>query len=124
MLQFMSDDGNNYAQVRFDEGFPVRGNRYQVLERNVGSIFKTSGFDWKKVSSLRIYASIQSTGEVPTNDYAYVLDGLRLESSANNNPLYALTAYTIVNNDNATKITKSANSRDLINFRLDLAIGQ
>jgi hypothetical protein len=124
MLEFVPASGNGFAQIRFDYlgVATLSGNRYILLEKRVNDSGKV--FQWKDPSSLKIYASIQTTGEVPTNKYAFVFDGLRLESSVSNNPLYALTAYTIVNNDTASKITKGANSKDLINFRLDLAIGQ
>jgi hypothetical protein len=125
-FKFLSGDGENYATASFDliSGDAIPGNRYIVYELDVVNINKTSLFDWKNVSSLNIYASIQQSGEVPTNQYAFVFDGLRLESSVNNNPLYALTAYTIVNNASLEKIIKNANSKDLINFRIDLGIGQ
>jgi hypothetical protein len=122
----MSSNGNDSAKLMFDTtgGNSIPANRYVVKTQTVGDIVKTSGFVWSDVSSVRVYVSVQNSSLVPTADYAIVLDGLRLESSTTNNPLYALTAYTIVNNNTATKITKGANSKDLINFKLDLAIGQ
>lgn len=126
MLQFMSSNGNDSAKLMFDRtgGNSIPANRYVVHTQTIADIVKTSGFVWSDVSSVRVYVSVQTSALVPTADYAIVLDGLRLESSTTNNPLYALTAYTIVNNDTATKILKRANSKDLINFKLDLAIGQ
>jgi hypothetical protein len=128
MLEFTYGNGTDYARLLFSadadaNGVAVPPNRYVVLSKTIGDIVTTSGFNWGNVTSLKVYSSIEVSG-TPTNDYAIILDGLRFENVSTDNPLYALTAYTIVNNDTATKITKKANSKDLINFRLDLAIGR
>jgi hypothetical protein len=128
MLEFTYGNGTDYARLLFTDadagGVSLPANRYVVLSKTIGDIVTTSGFNWGNVTSLKVYSSIEVSGGTPTNDYAIVLDGLRFENVSTDNPLYALTAYTIVNNDTATKITKKANSKDLINFRLDLAIGR
>jgi len=124
MLEFACSDGINNAQLMFsDSGTTViYPNRYNVLTKNVSNFTLTSGFDWSKVTSLKIYCAIEASG-TPTDDYAIVLDGLRFENVGTENPLYALTAYTIVNNETATNIAKQSNSNDLINFRLDFSVG-
>lgn len=128
MLEFTYGNGTDYARLLFTStnagGVPVPANRYVVISKTIGNIVSTSGFNWGNVTSVKVYSSIEVSSGTPTSDYAIVLDGLRFENVSTDNPLYALTAYTIVNNDTAAKITKKANSRDLINFRLDLAIGR
>ena len=83
----------------------INPNRYDVITKNVSDIVTTAGFDWSKVTSLKVYASLEASG-TPTDDYAIVLDGLRFENIGTENPLYALTAYTVVNNTTASKIYK------------------
>jgi len=121
MFEFTYGNGTDYARALFS-GSPVRGNRYFVNSIPVSSIVTTSGFNWKNVTSIKVYSSIEVAG-TPTNKYAVVLDGLRYENNSSSNPLYALTAYTIVNNSTADKISKTANTNNLINFRVDLALG-
>lgn len=127
MLEFTYGNGTDYARLLFTDvdagAVALPANRYVVLTKTVNDVVTTTGFNWGNVTSLKIYSSIEVSG-TPTSSYAFALDGLRFENVSTDNPLYAMTAYTIVNNDTATKITKKANSKDLINFRLDLAIGR
>lgn len=125
MFEFTCANGIDTAKLLFsDSGTTViYPNRYNVITKKVSDFILTSGFDWAKVTSLKVYCSIEASG-TPTDDYAIVLDGLRFENTGTENPLYALTAYTVVNNTTASKVTKLANSNDLINFRMDLAVGK
>ena len=124
-FEFTCSNGIDNAKLLFaNSGITViNPNRYDVITKNVSDIVTTAGFDWSKVTSLKVYASLEASG-TPTDDYAIVLDGLRFENIGTENPLYALTAYTVVNNTTASKIYKQANSNDLINFRMDLAVGK
>jgi hypothetical protein len=128
MLEFTCSDGINTAKLMFQDngsGSTVAiPNRYRVLSRTMSQIITTAGFSWDNVTSVKVYCAIENSGGTPSDDYAVVLDGLRFENVGTENPLYALTAYTLVNNTTATRITKSANSTDLINFRIDLAVGK
>jgi hypothetical protein len=124
MLEFMSSNGTDSAKLTFSETtLPINPNRYTILTKKISDIvYTSSNFNWNDVVSLKIYSAIEVSG-TPTDHFAIMLDGLRLENTTTENPLYALTAYTIVDSDSAAKIIKGANSKDLINFRLDLAIG-
>lgn len=125
-FEFTCSNGIDNAKLLFSNTggtTVIYPNRYNVLVKNISDFQSTSGFDWSKVTSLKVYASLEASG-TPTNDYAIVLDGLRFENTGTENPLYALTAYTMVNNTTATTIDKASNSNDLINFRMDLAVGK
>ena len=128
MFEFTCSDGENTAKLMFQDdgsGSTVAvPNRYRVLSRTMSQIITTAEFSWDNVTSVKVYCAIENSGATPSDDYAIVLDGLRFENVGAENPLYALTAYTVVNNTTATRITKSANSNDLINFRIDLAVGK
>ena len=126
MFEFTCSDGINNAKLFYEDSGSgttvIVPNRYRVLTRLMSDIVATSGFNWDNVTSVKVYCSIEASG-TPTDDYAVVLDGLRFENVGTENPLYALTAYTVVNNTTATTISKKANSNDLINFRLDFSVG-
>lgn len=127
MFEFVCSNGVDVAKLYFSEGNPsttiIYPNRYNVLISTISEIQSTAGFDWDKVTSVKLYCAIEASG-TPTDDYAFVLDSLRFENLGTENPLYALTAYTIANNTTASTIDKAANSNDLINFRIDLAVGK
>lgn len=125
-FEFLCSNGIDSGTLTFtDSGTTIiKPNRYQVLSKNISDISITSGFDWAKVTSVKVYSTIENVSGTASDDYAVVLDGLRFENVGTENPLYALTAYTIVNNTTASKISKQANSNDLINFRIDLAVGK
>jgi hypothetical protein len=123
VLEFTYGNGTDYARAEFSDTIAKNfGNRYIVDSIPISSITTTSGFNWKNVTSVKVYSSVQVSG-TSTNKYAIVLDGLRYENNSVANPLYALTAYTIVNNTTADKLSKKPNSNNLINFRIDLALG-
>jgi hypothetical protein len=126
MFEFVCSDGITTSKILFsDTGTTViYPNRYNVLTKKMSDFVSSSGFDWAKVTSVNVYCSLEPASGTPTNDYAVVIDGLRFENTGTENPLYALTAYTIVNNTTASPIDKVANSNDLINFRMDLAVGK
>lgn len=127
MLEFGYGNGTDTARFTFADSNPgstiIGGNRYMVLTQKMSSMVATAGFNWQNVTSLKIYSSIEVSG-TPTNQFAIVLDALRFDNVSTQNPLYALTAYTIVNTSSGQVLSKKANSNDLINFRLDFAIGQ
>jgi hypothetical protein len=124
MFEFLSSNGQDYARASFikSDTSVAYGNRYIVSSLPISSITTTTGFNWKDVSSVKVYCSVEVSG-TPTDNFAIAIDGLRYENLTTANPLYALTAYTVVNNSSLNKINKKANTNNLVNFRLDLGIG-
>jgi hypothetical protein len=124
-IRFICSNGTDSADLDFHETGTtvINPNRYAVLSKKLSEITATSGFDWSQVTSVRIYSALENAAGATSNDYAVILDGLRFENLGTENPLYALTGYTVVNNETATNIIKPANSNDLINFRLDFSVG-
>ena len=127
-FEFTCSNGLDSAKLTFIDSKPsstvIYPNRYSVLTKTMSEISSTAGFDWAKVTSVKVYCALENAAGTPTDDYAVILDGLRFENVGTENPLYALTAYTIVNNTTASSINKVANSNDLINFRIDLSVGK
>lgn len=130
MFEFVCSDGINTAKLLFSDSTDavkttvIYPNRYNVLTKKMSDFVSSSGFEWSKVTSLNVYCALEPSSGTPTSDYAVILDGLRFENVGTENPLYALTAYTLVNNTNAQTLIKQSNSNDLINFRIDLAVGK
>lgn len=126
MIEFLCRNGTDSAKMLFDQSLltdVIPANRYIVLDKALSTLSTTAFFTWGAVTSVKVYSSIEVSG-TPTNQFAIVLDALRFKSVSVENPLYALTAYTIVNNSTALPIYKKANSSELVNFRIDLQIGQ
>jgi hypothetical protein len=47
---------------------------------------------------------------------------MRLENIATTNPLYGLTGYSVIKNDNSTTIIKSPNTSNYIEFRFSIGV--
>jgi hypothetical protein len=108
-------DGNGDLAVDFDS------NRYIVVSRQLQDLEYTPGFNWDVVTTVRVYASIESEG-VATDDFYVALDALRLENLSTNNPLYGLTAYSVVKSDGALPIIKLANTSNFVEFRISVGV--
>jgi len=107
------------------DGYDFATNRYFVVSKQLQELYKSQDFTWNAVSVVKIYVSIfdsLSGGLYPTSDYYIALDALRLENIATVNPIYGLTGYSIIKNDNATTIVKSPNTNNYIEFRFSIGV--
>jgi hypothetical protein len=59
---------------------------------------------------------------IPSSNYYIALDALRLENTQTVNPLYGLTGYSVVKNDNATTVIKSPNTSNYVEFRFAVGV--
>jgi hypothetical protein len=83
-------------------------------------------------TSLEYYvdgASVTSTALSPNGtvdisrpEYFIALDAIRMDNVATVNPLYGLTGYTIIQNADATTITKNPNTNNYVEFRINLGV--
>ena len=88
-------------------------------------LYKSQNFTWNAVTVVKIYVSIfdsLSGPSFPTSDYYIALDALRLENIATVNPLYGLTGYSVIKNDDATTIIKSPNTNNYVEFRFSIGV--
>ena len=101
-------------------------NRYFVVSKQLQDLYTTSGFTWDLVTIVKIYACVitDESGEfdVPSNNYYIALDAMRLENIATTNPLYGLTGYSVIKNDNAETIIKSPNTSNYVEFRFSVGV--
>ena len=138
MLQFITADGNDSAKYHFrdtDTTSLISGttgayvnNRYRTkaLALNAATYTSsTTNFDWKNVTSLRIYASVENAADytgTALTDYAIALDAIRFENKSSNNSKYALVGYNIVRTTSGIPLIKEANTNNLVEFRFILGV--
>jgi len=133
LIDFASTDDNNpttYARFEVnlydgEDGIDFSTNRYFVVSKQLQELYKSQNFTWNAVTVVKIYVSIfdsLSGGNFPTSDYYIALDALRLENIATVNPLYGLTGYSVIKNDDATTIIKSPNTNNYVEFRFSIGV--
>jgi hypothetical protein len=96
-------------------------NRYFTVSKELQELYTTANFTWDAVTVVKIYACIID-GDAPSEDYYIALDAMRLENTQTVNPLYGLTGYSIVKNDNAETIVKSPNTSNYVEFRFTVGV--
>jgi len=133
LIDFAATDSNNpstYARFEINiedgvDGYDFATNRYFVVSKQLQELYKSQNFTWNAVTVVKIYVSIFDSGSgiyFPTSDYYIALDALRLENVATVNPLYGLTGYSVIKNDNATTIIKSPNTNNYVEFRFSIGV--
>jgi len=133
LIDFAATDSNSpstYARFEINiedgvDGYDFSTNRYFVVSKQLQELYKSQNFTWNAVTVVKIYVSIfdsLSGGYFPTSDYYIALDALRLENIATVNPLYGLTGYSVIKNDNATAIIKSPNTNNYVEFRFSIGV--
>lgn len=96
-------------------------NRYFVSSVALQDLFKTSGFTWNVVDTVKFYVSVIKDNAV-SDDYYVCLDALRLENITSSNPVYGLSGYSVIKNAGAHTIIKSANTTNHIEFRFGMDV--
>jgi hypothetical protein len=127
ILEFSNEEGSatpQYARMKLhltSTGDNFNSNRYFVKRQKLEDLEKTGGFVWSSVRVVKIYASILD-GSSYSDDFYVALDAIRLENLTADNPLYGLTAYTVVKNAAGIPIVKDANSNNLMEFRFAMEV--
>jgi hypothetical protein len=96
-------------------------NRYFAVSKQLQELSYTSAFNWESVTVVKVYASVSKDNE-PSSDYYVCLDGLRMENLSSNNPLYGLTGYSVIKNNDSLPIVKAPNTSNFIEFRLSVGV--
>jgi hypothetical protein len=111
----LSHDGT--ASLKKDLG----SNRYFVVSKQLQDLFYTPAFNWDAVRVIKAYVSVSENGE-PSDKYYVCLDGMRLENLSAGNPLYGLTGYSVVKNNDSLPIVKLPNTSNFIEFRISVGV--
>lgn len=96
-------------------------NRYYVMEKNISDAVQEDGFSWADVTSIKIYACAVTSNALDDN-YYIGLDAIRVDNVTTQNPLYGLTAYTIVKNSDEQPILKASNTNNYIEYRMSVGV--
>ena len=59
---------------------------------------------------------------LPSSDFYIGLDAVRFENVSTTNPVYGLTGYTVLKNNNAETVIKVANTTNYIEFRFAMDV--
>jgi hypothetical protein len=125
---------DNSGSIRFNfETAPnlTSTSQYAVVSATLGSGAVSGNFLWSKVNNVNFYASaVDAFGNVVIDEedrpLHYVsLDALRLENTRSVNPVYGLTAYTVIKNEEngqARPIVKLSNTSSMVEFRLGVGV--
>jgi hypothetical protein len=137
LIDFSSTDGSEFARFESEINQGSSGNlensiadfetnRYFVVSKKINELYTSVNFTWDIVTTVKIYACIlvEESGPtlVPSEDYYIALDAFRLENISTVNPLYGLTGYTIIKNDDSETIIKSPNTQNYIEFRFSVGV--
>ena len=137
LVDFSSTDGSEFARFESEINQGSSGNlensiadfetnRYFVVSKKINELYTSANFTWDVVTTVKIYACVlvEESGPslVPSENYYIALDALRLENISTVNPLYGLTGYTIIKNDNVETIIKSPNTQNYIEFRFSIGV--
>lgn len=96
-------------------------NRFFVVSSTLQGLLKSPGFTWASVEVVKLYASVYKDG-IASDEFYVFLDGLRFENITNTNPLYGLTGYSVIRNQEAKPIPKLANTNNFVEFRFALDV--
>ena len=137
LIDFSSTDGSEFARFESEINQGSSGNlensiadfeinRYFVISKKINELYTSVNFTWDIVTTVKIYACVlvEESGPtlVPSEDYYIALDAFRLENISTVNPLYGLTGYTIIKNDDSETIIKSPNTQNYIEFRFSVGV--
>jgi len=137
LVEFSSPDGTQYARFEAEVNQGSSGNlensiadfqtnRYFVISKELQDLYKTENFSWEVATVVKIYACIitDESGQfnVPSDHYYIALDALRLENTQTVNPLYGLTGYSIVKNQDEETVIKSPDTSNYVEFRFSVGV--
>jgi hypothetical protein len=132
MIEFASNHTEESEWARFNVDIDAgtgsgqqdfSANRYVVAKQQLQQMQKTANFSWSEVTTAKIYVTINDYSATADDTYV-ALDALRLESIAatDANPLYGLTGYTIIKDQNMQPVLKEANTSNFVEFRFALDV--
>jgi hypothetical protein len=131
VVEFSSSEEETSQFARFEvdlEDSDLQDGRYFVVSRKLEELYKTPNFAWDSATIVKIFPSIFDVGGSPSPDFYLCLDAMRLENLTTLNPLYGLTGYSVIKNQDGKTIIKQPNSSNFVEFRfafdIDLPEGE
>ena len=128
ILEFAENDASGTGQwARFEvimnaEDYDFENNRYYVVTKELQELHKSLGFTWNNVNIVKIYATILDINDDISSNFYIGLDAIRFENISTTNPVYGLTGYTVIKNQQAETIIKAANTSNYLEFRFAMDV--
>jgi hypothetical protein len=130
VLEFASGEGagvqNTFMEIRLINdplnGIDFSTNRYFVISKRLEELRNSIGFSWDSVTIVKAYAQVIDIEGLSSDKFYIAFDGLRLEDKTNVHPLYAMTGYSPVKNNDGVPIVKAQNSNSFVEFRFALTL--
>jgi hypothetical protein len=105
-----------------NESWNFAENRFVVAKARLQDLPQTQSFNWASVELVKIFVSVIDGG-APSDDYYISLDALRVENLSTQNPVYGMSAYSVVKTEDGNSIVKNLNTNNLTEFRFGLDLG-
>ena len=130
LVQFASSANESvYANFQVDlangtgEGqHDFTNNRYVVVSKQLQELYYHPGFSWGLIDEIRIFVSVTDSAAVSDNYYV-AFDGIRIDNTTTQNPLYGLTGYTVFMTEDGKTVIKNQNTKNYIEFRFAIDVG-
>lgn len=130
LLEFYRNESSitsGYAKAEIEiDGTEFTGDRYKVIEIPISDLITSPDFTSQQVRIARIFASVIHTdsGQQKTSPEHYVeLEGLRIENTTTENPVYGMVGYSVVRTTNGDPLYKYENTNNYVEFRFNLDVG-
>jgi hypothetical protein len=130
LVQFASSSNESvYANFQVDLAngtgsgqHDFTNNRYVVVSKQLQELYYHSGFSWGLIDEIRIFVSVTDSAAVSDNYYV-AFDGIRIDNTTTQNPLYGLTGYTVFMTEGGETVIKNQNTKNYIEFRFAIDVG-
>jgi len=131
MVEFLYSEtaGAGAAKMFIEvDGSDLVNDKYVIATSPLHALSYTPNFSWSDVRLVRV--SVHCTDAVSpagllSKDFYVFLDGIRFENLSSNNPLYGMTAYSIVRDNSVSvpaAIVSSVGEPGYVEFRLNLEV--
>ena len=130
LVEFLYSESDTSGYAKMYAEIPesdLAGNRYKVISAPLYSFVYSPSFSWSNVRVVKISVQVEPTeiSGLGADDYFVFLDGMRFENLSSNNPLYAMTGYSIVRNGALTPpmpVVSDEGEPGYVEFRLNLEV--
>lgn len=131
MVEFLYSEtaGSPAARMYIEvDGKNLVNDKYVVATSPLHALSYSPDFSWTDVRVVRISAHCTDAVSPPgllSEDFFVFLDGIRFENLSSNNPLYGMTAYSIVRDNSVSvpaAIVSSVGEPGYVEFRLNLEV--
>lgn len=112
----------NIDHIQDDPVYDFSKNRYFVITKQLQELVKSTGFAWSQMNIAKVYVCISDSSGNPSNQYYLNMDALRLENVTTVNPLYGMTGYSIIKNQDAKTLVKVSNTTNFVEFRFAVGV--